>query len=203
MLANMVIDPKVLCLRIDEAFKDTLYPGDEHIVFDNSGSHLECEKVKGILKGRHWRNVSFEVLEQLRSALFFMSPEGYRFYLPAFMIFSIVDFYRADVIPDEIIQSLTPPVAADIAGISARHEIPPELQPFSQDQWEAIVKTLVESERTGAWEQAFFARMSGFSKVQSAAIRQFLEYMREAYSSEFPNREPEIAIERHWFLFSV
>jgi hypothetical protein len=70
----MVTDPKSLCLRIDGAFARMPYPGDDHIVYDNTGSHLECEKVKAILKGQHWRNVPFEILERLRSAISFLSP---------------------------------------------------------------------------------------------------------------------------------
>src|SRR5215212_2521611 len=101
----MSLDPATLCLRIDESFGGMPYPGDARIVLDNSGYHLECEEIKSALRGNHWRNVSFETLDQLRSALAFLSPEGYRFYLPAFMISSIVDFGRADVIPDEVIRT--------------------------------------------------------------------------------------------------
>lgn len=69
----MTIDPATLSLRIDEAFGNMPYPGDEHIVIDNSGFHLECEKIKSALKGHHWRDISFETLEQLRGALPFLA----------------------------------------------------------------------------------------------------------------------------------
>jgi hypothetical protein len=28
--------------KIEEAFKNEKYPGDSHIVYDNTGYHLEC-----------------------------------------------------------------------------------------------------------------------------------------------------------------
>lgn len=197
----MSTDPTILRLRIDRAFADLPYPGDDRIVYDNTGTHLQCEDIKRLLKGHHWRDVPFE-LEKLPSAIFFLSPEGYRFYLPAFMIFSAVEFDRADVIPDEVIQTLTLPRAADLKRLSKIAKVPGEMQPFSQEEWETLLKALMASQQLDAQERIFFARVSGFTVEQSMTIREFLEYMRDTYGDEFPNREPELAIESYWHLFS-
>lgn len=197
----MALIPRVLSLRINEEFGDMPYPGDEHIVYDNSGTHPECEEVKAALKGRHWRNVYFEALDQLRPALLFLSPDGYRFYLPAFMILSIVDFRRADIIPDEVIRSLTLPDKADVERIRELANLYPAMRPFSLDEWEQILTTLTTAYETGGPEDAFFERVYGFNAAQCRVIRQFLEYMKDVHGAEFPNREPEIAIERYWRLF--
>ncbi len=197
----MTLEPSALCLRIDESFGGLPYPGDEHIVLDNSGAHLECEEIKSALKGRHWRDVSFEILEELRSALPFLSPEGYRFYLPAFMVFSIADIYRADVIPDEVIRTLTLPHASDIDRIKELAKGHPEMQPFSSDEWEQILKTLADTYSSGTLERMFFERVSGFTAIQCTLIRQFLEYMQDIHGDQFPNGEPGIAIERYWYQF--
>lgn len=197
----MNLDPASLCLRINDEFGGMPYPGDEHIVLDNSGLHIECEEIKRVLMGSHWRNVSFETLDQLRSALSFLSSEGYRFYLPAFMIISIVDFPRADVIPDEVIWTLTLPVEFDIDRLRELAKLRPEIQPFSTDEWEKLLKTISDNYQSGTFERTFFDRVSGFTVAQSKVIRQFLEYMRDVYGAEFPNREPEIAIERYWNQF--
>lgn len=198
----MTRDPHALCLRINAEFGNTAYPGDEHIVYDNSGTHLECEEIKSALKGRHWHNVPFETLDQLRSALPFLSPEGYRFYLPAFMIIAIIDLRRrADVIPDEVIHTLTLPEASDIDRIRELAKLHPAMQPFASDEWEEILKKITATYGTGAPERTFFERVSGFSAAQCKVIHEFLEYMRDVHGAEFPNREPEIAIERYWHLF--
>lgn len=197
----MALDPFTLCLHINEKFIEVSYPGDEHIVLDNSGFHLECEEIKDLLRGHHWSNVSFETLEQLRSALPFLSPEGYHFYLPAFMTISIIDFSRADIIPDEIIRSLTLPDPSDIDKTQELAELYPELQPFSPDEWEELIKTITERYHNGDLEKKFFQYVSKFSFDQCKVIHEFLEYMRDTHGEDFPTQEPDIAIKRYWHRF--
>ncbi len=197
----MNLDPASICLHINDEFGTMPYPGDEHIVLDNTGLHIECEEIKRALRGTHWRNVSFEILDKLTSALSFLSPEGYRFYLPAFMIISIVDFPRADIIPGEVVRSLTLPIESDIDRLRELAKLRPEIQPFSTDEWETLLKMIAENYESGTFERMFFDRVSGFTVAQSNVIRQFLEYMRDVYGEEFPNREPDIAIERYWYQF--
>lgn len=201
MGVRMSLDPTSLCLHINDEFSGMTYPGDDNIVRDNSGLHMECEEIKKALRNTHWRNVSFETLEQLSSALSFLSPEGYRFYLPAFMIFSIVDFSRADTIPYEVVRTLTLPNEFDIDKLRELAKLRPEIQPFSADEWETLLKMIAENYQSGTFERTFFDRISGFTVSQSKVIRQFLEYMGDVYRDEFPNREPDIAIERYWHQF--
>ena len=117
------------------------------------------------------------------------------------MIISIVDFYRADVIPDEVIRTLTLPRASDVDLIQELAKVHPEMQPFSSDDWEQILKTMAETYRSGGLERTFFERVSGFNVAQCKVIRQFLEYMRDAHGEEFPSLEPETALKRYWYLF--
>src|SRR6476646_8476516 len=55
----IALDPADLKLRINEAFGGLPYPGDEQIVACDC---WECGEIKSALKGRHWREVSFESL---------------------------------------------------------------------------------------------------------------------------------------------
>src|SRR5437879_1838453 len=129
----MALDPSDLRLRIDETFGGMPYPGDEQIV---SGRDGECWEIKSALKGRHWRDVSFEILDSLREALALMSPEGFRFYLPAYMIISVMDYYRADVISDTVISLLTLRYPSDIAEMPEQIASLPHIEPFSSIEWE-------------------------------------------------------------------
>src|SRR5579864_9713638 len=88
----MALEPAILLQHIDEAFRGMEYPGDENIVMENSALDLESQKIKDLLKGRHWRDLPFEVMDHLRTALPFLTPEAYRFYVPAFMAYSVTDF---------------------------------------------------------------------------------------------------------------
>lgn len=194
-------DLATLCLHINEAFGNVPYPGDEQIVRDNSGFHLECEKIKSLLKGKDWRDVSFDTLKRLRSALPFLSAQGFRYYLPAFMVMSIINFHESDIIPDEVIRTLTLPDAADVDRIQKLATLYPEMQPFPSEEWLQILKTMVNTYNNGEQERAFFERISGFNAAQSSIICEFLEYMKDVHGQDFPNEEPETAIKRYWYLF--
>lgn len=197
----MTIVAQTLIKQINEQFGRMGYPGDDKIVIDAMSSQLQCPEIISALKGRHWRDLSRGTLDQLKSALFFLSPEGYRFYLPAFMIYSIEDFYAADVIPDNVIQTLTFPQKSDIDRIRESAKRHQELQPFSDDDWELMLRTMAEKYEDGSLECIFQERVSGFDAEQRRVIRQFLEDMEDAYGEEFPNNEPQTAIDRYWYQF--
>ena|SRR5438034_7183815 len=200
----MTLDPSDLRLRIDEAFGGMPYPGDEQIVTHNRGDCSECERTQNALKGLYWRDLSFEILDHQREALTFMSPEGFRFYLPAFMIFSIMDYYRADLIPVVVVGRLTLPCASDLSDFGwTRDQIDafPAMEPLSSIDWERVKEKIAGFYGSDEGEHWFFERVSGFNEAQCKVIRQFLEHMRDAHGEDFMNREPERAIERYWHLF--
>lgn len=195
----MTLDPTTLILRINESFAGVPYPGDDQIVRDEGSADLEARHVGGVLRGHHWRDVSFEALEGLRHALPFLSVDGYRFYLPAFMVIAVADFSRADTIPDEVVRSLTPPRPADVDEMRELAKAHPELQPFDPGEWTGILETMEEAYRSGGPAEAtFIARASSFEPAQVRAVRDFLVHMRDAHGDEFPSREPELALTRYW-----
>jgi hypothetical protein len=171
----MALDADTLCRHIHESFGPMPYPGDEQIV---TGENSEDQQILRLLKGLHWRDVPFETLDHLRTALTFMSPEGFRFYLPAFMLYCIMDFYRADVAVDRVISNLTLLLASDIWSKPSHAE--------EDERW---------------WQNWFFERVSGFSALQAKVIGEFLEHMRDVYGEEFPDQEPQTALERYWHQF--
>jgi hypothetical protein len=201
----MTLDPADLKLRIEEAFAGMTYPGDEHIAsWDEpcySGDH---ERIEMMLKGLHWRDVSFEILDNLRVGLTFMSPEGFRFYLPAYMMISVMDYYRADVIPAIVISHITPLYASDIDQSAEEIASYPRVGPFSSFDWERdserYRERMTDYHRSGEAERRFLERVSGLNEAQCKIIRQFLEYMRDAHSADF-SQEAGTALERYWHRF--
>jgi len=174
------------------------HPSEERPSSEGTAGSLEAEQIKKILGGRHWRDTPFETLSEIPSALSFLSPAEYRFYLPAFMVFSVTDFDRANPIPHEVVQSLTLPNLADLERTQKLGELCLEVQPFSNQEWQQVLTVLKENHRNGVLEKAFFERVSGFNDLQNHAILRFLEYMKDFHSDEFPNGEPQRAIERYW-----
>lgn len=102
-------DAENLRLEIEAAFADTKYPGDDRLVYDNSGYHLECNEIAAAFRGKDWRELSVEMLRYHAQSLAFMTPEAYRFYLPAYLIAAALHYDEADIIPDAVVFNLIPP----------------------------------------------------------------------------------------------
>jgi hypothetical protein len=97
-----------LIRQIDEAFAQVDYPGDGNIVYDQSGRHMECEQVAASFRKKNWRDLSLEFLRENADALFFFSPIAFAYFLPAFLEITLRDFDHADMLPNNIVVSLSP-----------------------------------------------------------------------------------------------
>jgi len=126
-------EARLVLRQIEEAFAQRAYPGDAHLV---KGVGDEEEEILRDMAGKHWRDLSAKFLRLHQDALFFLSPEGFRFFLPGYLIASIVDPAEADVIPGCLFVVLFPPREdqADNAGLL-------------QKGWEDRVNGLTEEER--------------------------------------------------------
>lgn len=95
--------------EVKSAFAGVPYPGDDLIVYDNSGYHLECSDIAAKFRRKHWSALSPSLLRRYYAALSFFTFEAYHFYLPAYLIISVESFYTAEHIPGTVIFSLTAP----------------------------------------------------------------------------------------------
>jgi hypothetical protein len=60
-------------------------------------------------QGCDWRDLSLEELRIHNDGLFFLTTEGFAYYLPAFLRVSLAETKAADIIPDSVCYSLNPP----------------------------------------------------------------------------------------------
>jgi hypothetical protein len=98
-----------LISRIAGAFAATPYPGDEHIVYDNSDWHLECKAIRETFRGVRWQDLTFETLLYNRGSLSAFTPAAFCYYLPAYMIACMRHYRTADTMLDNVAYSLTKP----------------------------------------------------------------------------------------------
>jgi hypothetical protein len=120
------VSPQCVKLQreIEHAFASVKYPGDDQLVYNSSGQHLECKEVAEAFRGKHWKALSLETLSHHSSGLFFLTPEAYRFYLPAYLISGSLHYDEAEGVADSVVFSLIPPSAAkDIALYGALSEM--------------------------------------------------------------------------------
>ena len=98
----------VVANKIRAAFADVMYPGDENIVRAEEVCHPEWNEVEQAFKGKHWGQLRVDFLHYHYDALYVFTPEAYRYYLPAYMLNSILYNEESDIVPATVIYSLTP-----------------------------------------------------------------------------------------------
>ena len=96
--------------EILEAFEATPYPGDEHIVINQSGNDSEYRDILSAINSKAWQDVSVEMVRNhAAEALIFLTPTAFRYYLPAYMIGCVEAYYDVDIALDSVLFNLTPP----------------------------------------------------------------------------------------------
>ena len=93
---------------VENAFRGMKYPGDNHIVRESNVLIDDRETTLKSFKGKHWQEVSLDTLIKNRDHLPWFTPNAYRFYLPAFLIASILYYEKVDVLKNNTLYSLTP-----------------------------------------------------------------------------------------------
>ena len=80
-----MISSSIVLKKLMSSFQLLTYPGDLNLVYDNTGYHLECVDIQQAFVGKHWSELSQETLIKENSALSFLTPVAFRFYLPAYL----------------------------------------------------------------------------------------------------------------------
>jgi hypothetical protein len=101
----MAIQKESLEDQIRSAFEAVEYPGDECLVSENYGEYLD---VRRDFRQRHWKAITERMLERNSSSLAFMTTEAFRFYLPAYLIYSLSEKGNNSVVVDTTVSALCP-----------------------------------------------------------------------------------------------
>ncbi|MCV9930661.1 hypothetical protein OIU80_00065 [Flavobacterium sp. LS1R47] len=187
--------------KIKIAFEREKYPGDNNIVYNNSKDHFECNDLKNQFIGKKWNEITNDLLFENKDALPFFSKEGFKYYLPSFMIFILNDYYESDTLSDNLISLLTLPqeidlvvMAKDINKFELDKKVPEfDFESFLYQQLETV------DERV----KSFITQVKLLNNEQSKLVLQFLEYVQTNFSNEYINNpiKPKTAINRYWFQF--
>jgi hypothetical protein len=96
---------------IETAWANADYPGDDRLM-DYTGNCVdlvECQEILNAFRNKSWRELSVEFIRYHCDDLGFMTLDGYRYYLPAYLLAAALHYYEADVVSDIIVHSLIPP----------------------------------------------------------------------------------------------
>ena len=91
--------------QIREAFANVPYPGDDDLVGHKCE---ECKEVEARFKGQAWQELSSDTIDSYYFALSLFTPPAFRYYLPAFMIFTLENLDSGSSAVDTTVFSLCP-----------------------------------------------------------------------------------------------
>jgi hypothetical protein len=122
--------------RIEAAFGDAPRPANDALLHERCCDDNDIERLYAVA---HWRQMPDSLVESEYAALSFLSPAGFRHFIPAFMGFTLrhVDANAAAV--DSTIWSLAPVVYSD-AGI--REFVISKLASLTGSQRDAVIAFL-------------------------------------------------------------
>ena len=90
---------------IRTAFADTPRPDNHEIGHDLARDDVD---VIGLFPYSHWTEVDDHTLEREWAAIYSMSPQGFRHFIPAYMAFSLSNAGRGTAAEESTITALTP-----------------------------------------------------------------------------------------------
>jgi hypothetical protein len=185
--------PAALRRLVEQAFARE-YPGDNRIAgSDPRYASYEGHAISAFHREKRWQDLTLRHLlddyaGDPTACLAFMTPEGWRYYLPAYLLMTL-DWKAADAVGDSVVGALTHPRAREAAFARVAEDLGLER--------EAVLAS--QSER-------FEARMSGLSEAELAAVRAVLGYLAEVvdaenepYRAQLPN-DPREALASWRFL---
>ncbi|RZJ87971.1 MAG: hypothetical protein EOO60_11620 [Hymenobacter sp.] len=195
-----------LLTEITHAFQDEPHPSEWNIVYSNASDDPEVIQIRESFKAYTWQNIPDDILQYEQGGYSFLSNQGLRYYLPAYLCYSIREYAEADSIPDGLVFIMTLPTEADImlsaleltlGTVSLSPAYPTPAAARSEHDYLQI-----RLQNLNRQVHRFIDSWHQFSPAQGRAILHFLEYLRDEHGQDYFDNEPAVAIERYWFQFA-
>jgi hypothetical protein len=122
--------------RIEAAFADAPRPSNEDLLHERCFDDNDIVRLYPVA---HWRELPDELVESEYAALSFLSPDGFRHFIPAYMGFTLRHLGSGAAAVDSTIWSLAPVFYED-AGI--QDFVVSKLSSLTDDQRAAVVTFL-------------------------------------------------------------
>jgi hypothetical protein len=181
-----VKDTESVIRLIHDAFGKNEYPGDSYL----QGSIEGCEPFEevGPFQGKtDWTRLEAEFLDAHAGALSFFSQEGFRFFLPAYLVADLYGRLRT-----------ADPLFHLTHGFSdSSVDVPAKGRTFRKKIGKSA---LVNPRRYGATTFHDYAkyRLSSFTREEAAAVVAYLECRRNDASTSFETEAIDAALDSYW-----
>jgi hypothetical protein len=164
------------------AFADREYPGDDRIAdSDPRYPTYEWHAISAFHRGKRWQEITLRHLlhdypGDPTACLAFMQPEGWRYYLPAYLVIAL-DWVESDAVGDAVVEALTHPQARVESFTRVANDL-----------------GLDPDDVIAAHSERFEERISGLSPAELDAVRLVLEHLVDVveaanapFQTELPN----------------
>jgi hypothetical protein len=179
-------DIKLVVAQIREAFDGNRYPGDDYLQgsFEGSEPYEEASFFKG---KQDWSLLSAQALDAHYAALHFFTEEGFRFFLPAYLIADLKDQ----------LQTADPRFHLTSGFYVTSVKIPTKTGNFLRSVGGSV---LLNPNRYGAMTYEDYARyrLSVFTQEEAKAIVAYLKIVRERDAHGIHTAEIETALNTFW-----
>ncbi|HLK61757.1 MAG TPA: DUF6714 family protein [Chthonomonadaceae bacterium] len=176
---------------IDAAFPEFPIPDPQTIVeFSETGDGSSTEAIRNEFGGKSWRSLILESPSQWESKLNALSPEGYRYYLPAFLIEALQEFSDDSSFLHRLLLKLCPFFwlvyhEGDDLDLRARQAV------FTPVQYQAVCAFLglVIAQLPFLRYRAMQALHWGWNQMDTPALAAANQYYQEMRSFSYPGSE--------------
>jgi len=191
-----LVKTEAVCESIHAAFGSLPTPDKRRLILpcrerDRAGE----ERIRRDLAGKSWQSLSADFLATRWASFCYLSPEAYRYYLPALLLRGLENLAEEGTLAHSVVFSLVPSFhSLYYAGKDARFQA--QLDSFTEEQHRAVAGFLGlvfdESERLR--HLAAQAVRWGWSRVETPASVAVGTYYQRMHLYEYPeSRDPEVA----------
>lgn len=99
---------KKIAKQLEAAFQDIPYPPEDDPILLYPGGWAAIA-IPDLLRGRHWRDLTLDLIIEQKLNISILSPKAFCFYLPAFIRAALLFPDEVDILPSIIVLNLAPP----------------------------------------------------------------------------------------------
>lgn len=101
--------------EIEIAFAEARYPGDNELVESGNYRDPERDEIANYLRAKKWADLDLQSMRNRSEDMHLLSPVAFRYYLPAYMRISVLQYEEADLLPHSVVFSLIKPADPELA----------------------------------------------------------------------------------------
>lgn len=182
-----------------KAFASCPRPAADGIIRPMSRNHPESVGLQKLLADVTPEELTeADIRRDVEGNLSMLTPEAFRYFLPAFMHAAIAWYSSVSVFASELVGALTVPSREEkMASLDQAAEVL-AMTNMSQEMIDTFRKTQREFIESGADERRFRERTEVITPAEGAAVLAFLDAFQAAHGEDFPFGEVEAAIDRYW-----